>query len=177
MCRRRCLLFTAKQRWAAYNYASACHYSGVLCGDRVRVSGPIIWNKISNAAYESKRTSGTCLSKPYDPNSIIKNDIEYILMLHKSGGNREPTPAAKVLSVLPKEHHAAWFRQVWDGPPGASTRHHPAPFPVEIVERPVRMFSFVGNTILDRITGTAKMQVVAKRWERNRISPNISPNN
>ena len=40
---------------------------------------PIIWHKISNAAYEVENGSGF-LGKPYEPNAVIKNDIEFILM-------------------------------------------------------------------------------------------------
>ena len=44
---------------------------------------------------------GAFLGKPYEPNSIIKNDIEFILMQRKPGGYRHPSPAAKILSVIP----------------------------------------------------------------------------
>ena len=46
---------------------------------------PIIWHKISNAAYEVENGS-SFLGKPYEPNSVIKNDIEFILMERKPGG-------------------------------------------------------------------------------------------
>src|ERR1700690_631451 len=39
---------------------------------------PIIWHKISNAVYEVKNGS-SFLAKPYEPNAVIKNDIEFIL--------------------------------------------------------------------------------------------------
>ena len=45
---------------------------------------PIIWNKISNAAHEVENGSGF-LGKPYEPNAVIKNDIEFILMERKAG--------------------------------------------------------------------------------------------
>ena len=57
---------------------------------------PIIWNKIANAVHEVDRGTGGFLGKPYEPNAIIKNDIEFILMQRKPGGyrktSREPFP-------------------------------------------------------------------------------------
>lgn len=109
---------------------------------------PIIWYKISNAAYEVENGSGF-LGKPYEPNAIIKNDIEFILMERKPGGYRTPDVATRILSLISVEDHKRWFQQIWSGLTGASTRDHPAPFPLELAERLIRMFSFVGDTVLD----------------------------
>ena len=51
---------------------------------------PILWHKIANAVYEVSGGGGF-LGKPYEPNSVIKNDVEYILMFRKPGGYRKPT--------------------------------------------------------------------------------------
>ena len=136
---------------------------------------PIIWHKIANAAREAKGSAGSFLGKPYEPNSIIKNDIEFILMLRKPGGYRSPSLAARLLSIIPKERHDAWFRQVWNGPGGASTRNHPAPFPLEVAERLVRMFSFAGDTVLDPFAGTATTLLAAANWGRNGVGVEIEP--
>ena len=61
---------------------------------------PIIWHKISNMKTEVSRKS-SWLGKPFEPNGVIKNDIEFILMLRKPGGYRSPTAAARLLSVIP----------------------------------------------------------------------------
>ncbi len=135
---------------------------------------PIIWHKISNAKTESGR-SGTYLGKPFEPNGVIKNDIEFILMLRKPGGYRSPSDAARVLSVIPAEDHDRWFRQVWTDIQGASTRDHPAPFPVALAERLIRMFSFVGDTVFDPFTGTASTQVAARAWGRDSIGVEVEP--
>ncbi len=66
---------------------------------------PIIWSKIANAAYEVDRGSGGFLGKPYEPNAVIKNDIEFILMQRKPGGYRKPSTAARILSVLSREYY------------------------------------------------------------------------
>ena len=129
---------------------------------------PIIWYKIANAAYEVENGSGF-LGKPYEPNAVIKNDVEFILMERKPGGYRTPSVATRVLSVISIENHREWFQQVWSGLTGASTKEHPPPFPIELAERLVRMFSFVGDTVLDPFLGTGTTTVAAAKWGRNSI--------
>jgi site-specific DNA-methyltransferase (adenine-specific) len=135
---------------------------------------PIIWYKIANATLEVQNGS-SFLGKPYEPNAIIKTDIEYILMQRKPGGYRKPTAEQRELSRIPKELFNRWFRQIWDDLPGASTRHHPAPYPLELAERLVRMFSFVGDTVFDPFMGTATTLIAAARWGRNSLGIEISP--
>nr|EDZ39051.1 MAG: DNA methyltransferase [Leptospirillum sp. Group II '5-way CG'] len=130
---------------------------------------PIVWNKIANAKYEAEGNGGGFLGKPYEPNSVIKNDIEFILMQRKMGGYRSPSVATRILSVIPANRHKDWFQQIWMGVTGASTRHHPAPFPIELAERLIRMFSFVGDTVLDPFMGTGTTNVAAGLWGRNSI--------
>jgi len=127
---------------------------------------PIIWHKISNAAYEVENGSGF-LGKPYEPNAVIKNDIEFILMERKPGGYRAPNLPARILSVISGENHQEWFQQIWTGLTGASTRNHPAPYPVELAERLVRMFSFVGDTVLDPFLGTGTTTIAAAKTGRD----------
>jgi DNA modification methylase len=135
---------------------------------------PIIWYKISNAAYEVDGGSGF-LGKPYEPNSVIKNDIEFILMERKPGGYRTPDISARILSLISAENYQKWFQQIWTGVTGASTRHHPAPYPGELAERLVRMFSFVGDTVLDPFMGTGTTTVAAARSGRNSIGLEVDP--
>lgn len=130
---------------------------------------PIIWHKIANAAYEVENGSGGFLGKPYEPNAVIKNDIEFILMQRKPGGYRKPSISERVLSVISTENYQRWFQQIWTGLTGASTREHPAPFPVELAERLIRMFSFVGDTVLDPFMGTGTTNAAAARCGRNSI--------
>src|SRR5574341_336150 len=68
---------------------------------------PIIWSKIANAVYEVENGTGGFLGKPYEPNAVIKNDIEFILMERKPGGYRAPSLATRILSVIPAEQHKA----------------------------------------------------------------------
>jgi DNA modification methylase len=129
---------------------------------------PIIWHKISNAVYEVEGGSGF-LGKPYEPNAVIKNDIEFILMERKPGGYRAPDISTKILSLISADNHKKWFQQIWAGVTGASTKDHPAPYPTELAERLLRMFSFVGDTVLDPFLGTGTTTVAAAKWGRNSI--------
>jgi len=107
------------------------------------------------------------LGKPYQPNAIVKNDIEYILMFRKPG-YRSVSRARMKLSVIPEEKFKEWFVQVWTIL-GASTPKHPAPFPLELAERLVKMFSFVGDVVLDPFVGTGTTMVAAAKWGRNSV--------
>ncbi len=135
---------------------------------------PIIWYKIANAAYEVENGS-SFLGKPYEPNAVIKNDIEFILMQRKPGGYRTPSVATRILSIVPEASHRVWFRQIWEGLPGASTKSHPAPYPIELAERLIRMFSFVGDTVLDPFMGTGSTNIAAAGWGRNSIGVEVDP--
>ncbi len=136
---------------------------------------PIIWYKIANAAFEASGNGAGFLGKPYEPNAVIKNDIEFILMERKPGGYRKPTVATRVLSVISDENHKQWFQSIWSGVTGALTRDHPAPYPEELAERLVRMFSFVGDTVLDPFMGTGTTTVAAAKWGRHSIGVEIDP--
>jgi modification methylase len=134
---------------------------------------PIVWHKIANASYEV--TNGSkFLGKPYEPNAIIKNDMEFILMQRKPGGYRKPTEAQRDASRISKEEFDRWFQQIWNIT-GASTKHHPAPFPLELANRLVRMFSFTGDTVLDPFCGSGTTMVAAMRTGRNSIGVEIEP--
>ena len=132
---------------------------------------PIFWYKISNARYEVENGS-SFLGKPYEPNAIIKNDTEFILMLRKPGGYRQPSEVQRKGSKLSKDEHHAWFQQVWKIP-GESTRQHPAPFPEELAHRLVRMFSFIEDTVLDPFMGTGTTLLAASRCGRNSIGVDV----
>jgi len=134
---------------------------------------PIIWHKIANAAHEVENGS-KFLGKPYEPNAIIKNDVEFILMQRKPGGYRKPTIAQRDASRIGKEDFAQWFQQIWNIT-GASTRHHPAPFPLELASRLVRMFSFTEDTVLDPFCGSGTTMVAALRAGRSSIGVEIDP--
>ena len=137
---------------------------------------PILWTKISNGATEAEGNGAGFYGKPYQPGAIIKNDFEYILFLRKGGSYRSPTPMQRALSVLSKHEMQTWLKTSWTDIKGESTRKgHPAPYPVDIAERLIRLFSFVGDTVLDPFAGTATTSVAAMNAGRSSIANELEP--
>ena len=88
-------------------------------------------------------------------------------MQRKPGGYRKPTEEQR-LSMIPKDKFDEWFQQFWSLT-GASTKDHPAPFPLELASRLVQMFSFAGDTVVDPFCGTATTMVAALKHGRSSI--------
>ncbi len=160
------------------------HYIFPLHADiqvRVRRLGldcltPILWYKIANGVMEAEGNGTGFYGKPYQPGAIVKNDIEHILFMRKGNKYRSVSPSQKALSMLTKEEMQRWFRSFWTDVKGASTRGgHPAPYPVELAERLIRMFSFAGDTILDPFVGTGSTCMAAVNCGRNSIGNEVEP--
>jgi len=135
---------------------------------------PILWQKIANGATESEGNGAGFYGKPYQPGAIVKNDVEYILFLRRGGDYRSPTPMQRALSMLTKEEMQGWMRSTWTDIRGESTRKgHPAPFPVSLAERLIKMFSFAGDTVLDPFSGTGSTTLAALASGRNSIGNEI----
>lgn len=95
-------------------------------------------------------------------------------MQRKPGGYRQPTERQRRLSMISKEEYGKWFQQFWNMS-GASTKQHPAPFPLELAYRLVRMFSFWGDTVVDPFCGTGTTMLAAIKGGRNSIGIEIDP--
>jgi site-specific DNA-methyltransferase (adenine-specific) len=135
---------------------------------------PILWFKIGNRTNEAGGGSSGYYGKPYQPGAIIKNDIEHIVMLRKPGGYRTTPMIQRALSMLQRDEMETWMRPVWSDIRGASLRDgHPAPFPIEIAERLIRMFSFAGDSVLDPFAGSGSTALAAIRAGRSSISMEV----
>jgi modification methylase len=158
------------------------HHVLPLAGDiqvRARKLGfdnltPIRWMKVANIALEASR-SARYLGKPNLPNGVVKNDLEQILFLRKPGGYRKPTPEQEKHSFISTEDYIKWFSPVWTDIRGQHRRDHPAPYPLEVANRLIRMFSFVGDTIVDPFAGTGTTGLAALIAGRNSINFDIEP--
>ncbi|WP_423065204.1 DNA-methyltransferase [Devosia sp. CN2-171] len=158
------------------------HYVLPLSGDfqsRTRKLGfdnltPIRWQKIANMKLEASR-SGRFLGKPNLPNGIVKNDIENILFFRKPGGYRSPTPEMERLSKITTDDYVKWFSPIWTDVKGQMRKEHPAPYPIEVPRRLIRMFSFAGDTVVDTFGGTGSTAMAALETGRNSISVDIEP--
>jgi len=134
---------------------------------------PIIWYKISNVSTEAKRP-GYCLGRPNGPNSVVKNEIEYILVFRKPGGYRRVSKGLAQLSRLTRQEYVAFFSQVWRLN-GDNSSPHPASFPLQIPYRLIKMFSYVGDCVLDPFLGSGTTTIAAMMLGRNSIGYEVEP--
>jgi site-specific DNA-methyltransferase (adenine-specific) len=133
---------------------------------------PVLWHKIANGVTEAEGNGAGFYGKPYQPGSIIKNDAEHILFLRKGGEYRSVDPLKRALSMLTKGEMQEGLRSVWADIRGASTRDgHPAPFPVELAERLIKLFSFAGDTVLDPFMGTGSTAITGRNSAGVEIEP------
>ncbi len=130
---------------------------------------PIRWMKVSNIRLEASNSS-RFLGKPNLPNGVVKNDLEHILFFRKPGGYRKPTAQQEKLSFISTDDYARWFTGVWTDVTGQLRKEHPAPYPVEVPRRLIRMFSFVGDTVVDPFAGTGTTTVAAMECGRSSVS-------
>ena len=135
---------------------------------------PIMWFKVGNADIESGSNT-RFLGKPYEPGAAVKNDIEYVLLFRKPGGYRSPSKAQRLLSVIEADEHQACFTQLWTDISGTGSDDHPAPYPVGLAERLIRMYSFVGDQVVDPFAGSGTTSVAAARLARSSTAVELEP--
>ena len=133
----------------------------------------ITWLKVANISLEASNSS-RYLGKPNLPNGIVKNDTEHILFLRKPG-YRSPTAEMEAQSFIPNTLYSKWFSTIWTDVPGASLKEHPAPYPLEIANRLIRMFSFIGDVVLDPFAGTGTTGAAAMAAGRSSIMYEVEP--
>lgn len=134
--------------------------------------GAVIWQKQT-----TMNTSGggaVMGSFPYPRNGIMKLDYEFILMFKKLGNAPKPTPAQKQASAMTKEEWNAYFASHWHFG-GAKQDGHIAVFPEELPARLIKMFSFVGETVLDPFLGSGTTALAARKLGRNSVGYEINP--
>jgi len=133
--------------------------------------GAIIWQKKTTM----NTTGGANImgSFPYPPNGIIEIDYEFILIFKKPGNPKKVSKEIKELSALTKEEWKEYFSGHWNFG-GAKQIGHEAMFPEELPRRLIKMFSFVGDTILDPFLGSGTTLKVALEIGRNAIGYEIN---
>ncbi len=134
--------------------------------------GAIIWQKVTT----SNTTGGGVQmgSYPYPRNGILKLDYEFILVFKKLGNAPKPTKEQKELSKMTAEEWNTYFAGHWNFA-GARQNNHIAMFPEELPNRLIKMFSFIGETVLDPFAGSGTTALAAKHLDRNSIGYEINP--
>ena len=133
--------------------------------------GAIIWQKKTT----SNTTGGASLmgSYPTPRNGILSIDYEFILIFKKLGTPKRPSKEIKELSKMTKEEWKTYFAGHWNFG-GAKQDGHIAVFPEELPKRLIKMFAFVGDTVLDPFLGSGTTSLAAKKLGRNSIGYEIN---
>lgn len=134
--------------------------------------GAIIWQKVTT----SNTTGGGVQmgSYPYPRNGILKLDYEFVLVFKKLGDAPKPTKEQKELSKMTAEEWNTYFAGHWNFA-GARQNGHIAMFPDELPKRLIKMFSFIGETILDPFMGSGTTALASKNLGRNSVGYEINP--
>lgn len=122
-------------------------------------------------------------SLPYPPSPLICDSMEYIFVLRKPLGKakvdyKHVSNLQKEASKIKRDDYIEYTKQIWslrrvrrqhnlDG--------HIAPFPLDIPQRCIRLYSFVGETVLDPFAGSGTTNLAAVKNRRNSIGYELQP--
>lgn len=134
--------------------------------------GAIIWQKKTTL-----NTSGGASimgSYPFPRNGILELDYEFILLFKKPGTHKRVDREVKAASKMEKEEWKTYFSGHWHFA-GERQKGHIAMFPEELPKRLIKMFSFIGETVLDPFMGSGTTALAAHKLQRNSIGYEINP--
>ena len=134
--------------------------------------GAIIWQKKTT----TNTTGGATImgSFPTPRNGILSIDYEFILLFKKLGIPKKIDRELKQSSKMSKEEWKEYFSGHWNFG-GTKQDGHIAMFPEELPKRLIKMFAFVGDTVLDPFLGSGTTTLTAKNLNRNSVGYEINP--
>ena len=128
---------------------------------------PVLWKKISN------RHNAFLGSGMLPPNGYISQDYEYIIILRKGKLRKfKSRDKNRYKSSFTKKERDLWFQQTWNIQ-GAKNAKRTSAFPQEIPRRLIRMFSLIGDTVVDPFWGTGTTGKMAMLLDRSFIGYEI----
>jgi len=130
--------------------------------------GEVIWNKASSGSPST--AWGSWLSAK---NPTLRDIHEYILVFSKGLFSRENTNGKK--STISKEEFLEFTKSIWTfSAESARKVGHPAPFPVELPLRAIKLYTFEGDVVLDPFMGSGQTAIAALKASRHYVGYDIS---
>lgn len=124
-----------------------------------QMRGEIIWNKASSSSPSTAWGSWLSASNP-----VLRDIHEYILIFSKDSFNRS---SKNKESTINKNEFLEWTKSVWTFPAVSAKKiGHPAPFPEELPNRLIKLYSFKGDVVLDPFLGSGTTSLAAIKNQR-----------
>lgn len=133
--------------------------------------GLYIWDKRKIARFSSFG------SYPYPTNMFSTYPYEWITVFCKSGKREPVSKEIKEKSKLTTAEWQNWaINSIWEMQPAkAKSEGHPAPFPLELPKRLIKLYSFYGDTVLDPFAGTGTTLQAALKLGRKAVGYELNP--
>lgn len=129
--------------------------------------GEIIWNKAGSASPSTAWGSWQSAANP-----ILRDVHEYILIFSKGDYKREKGNKENTIS---REQFMEWTKSIWTMNAESARRiGHPAPFPEELPNRLIQLYSFTNDIILDPFIGSGTTAVSALKANRKYVGYDIN---
>jgi len=129
-----------------------------------RYHSTVVWNE-QNISRRTAWGSWLSASAPY-----VIAPVEMIAILYKERWEKQ----AKGKSDISREDFMEWTNGVWNFNGESRKVGHPAPFPVELPKRCVKLFSYVGDTVLDPFMGSGSTLIACFQTGRTGLGVDIS---